>query len=92
LDDPLKPGDYQLVLRSTAPDGSAMTSLETAIVSIPETKSGQVLALVEQSGQPSRLITVPEAPAGLAASNQPAAAAAPTGDKPAKQPAAKARI
>lgn len=92
LDDPLKPGDYQLVLRSTAPDGSAMTSLETAIVSIPETKSGQVLALVEQSGQPSRLITVPEAPAGQAASNQPAAAAAPTGDKPAKQPAAKARI
>ncbi|MBZ3691102.1 LysM peptidoglycan-binding domain-containing protein [Phyllobacterium calauticae] len=92
LDDPLKPGDYQLVLRSTAPDGSAMTSLETAIVSIPETKSGQVLALVEQSGQPSRLITVPEAPAGQAASNQPAAAAAPTGDKPAKQPVAKARI
>ncbi|MGN8022012.1 LysM peptidoglycan-binding domain-containing protein [Phyllobacterium sp. 22229] len=92
LDDPLKPGDYQLVLRSTAPDGSAMTSLETAIVSIPETKSGQVLALVEQSGQPSRLITVPEAPAGQAASNQPAAAAAPTGAKPVKQPAAKARI
>ncbi|MBA8876549.1 LysM peptidoglycan-binding domain-containing protein [Phyllobacterium myrsinacearum] len=93
LDDPLKPGDYQLVLRSTAPDGSAMTSQETAIVSIPETKSGQVLALVEQSGQPSRMITKPEAPAAPAASSQPATtAAAPTGDKPVKQPAAKARI
>ena len=61
LDDPLKPGDYQLVLRSTMPDGTAMTSLETAIVSIPESKTGQVLALVEQSGQPSRMITKPEA-------------------------------
>jgi nucleoid-associated protein YgaU len=91
LDDPLKPGDYQLVLRSTAPDGSAMTSQETAIVSIPETKSGQVLALVEQSGLPSRMITKPESPAAPA-SSQPATAAAPTGDKPVKQPAAKARI
>ncbi|SDO98150.1 LysM peptidoglycan-binding domain-containing protein [Phyllobacterium sp. OV277] len=91
LDDPLKPGDYQLVLRSTAPDGSAMTSLETAIVSIPETKSGQVLALVEQSGQPSRMITKPEVPA-QAALNAPATTAAPTGDKPVKQPTAKARI
>lgn len=83
LDDPLKPGDYQLVLRSTGPSGTAMTSVETAIVSIPETKTGQVLALVEQSGQPSRMITTPEA-TGTATpeTGQTVATAAPKGDKP----------
>ncbi|MRG55835.1 LysM peptidoglycan-binding domain-containing protein [Phyllobacterium sp. SYP-B3895] len=86
LDTPLKPGDYQLVLRSTLPDGSALTSLETAIVSIPENKSGQVLALVEQSGQPSRMITTPQATAPAApaeAQTATATAASPDGDKPA---------
>ncbi|MEK1887391.1 MAG: LysM peptidoglycan-binding domain-containing protein [Phyllobacterium sp.] len=95
LDTPLKPGDYQLVLRSTLPDGSALTSLETAIVSIPETKSGQVLALVEQSGQPSRMITTPQAtaPAPEApAEAQTATAAAPTGNKPVVAPAEKALV
>jgi hypothetical protein len=37
-----------------------MTSLETAVVSIPETKSGQVLVLIEQPGEASKLVTVPE--------------------------------
>ncbi len=93
LDNPLKPGDYQLVLRSTTPDGTAMTSLETAIVSIPETKSGQVLALVEQSGQPSRMITTPQATGTTAPdASQTANAAAPTGDKPVAAPAEKALI
>lgn len=94
LDDPLKPGDYQLVLRSTAPDGTAMTSLETAIVSIPEVKTGQVLALVEQSGQPSRMITKPQAtePAAPTEPGQTATAAAPKGDKPVAAPAVKALI
>ena len=93
LDDPLKPGDYQLVLRSTAPDGTAMTSLETAIVSIPEVKTGEVLALVEQSGQPSRMITKPQAkePA-VPDPGQTATAAAPKGDKPVAAPAAKALV
>lgn len=91
LDEPLKPGDYQLVLRSTGPNGTAMTSLETAIVSIPEAKTGQVLALVEQSGQPSRMITTPEATAP-AETGQAVATAAPKADKPVVQPAVKARI
>jgi hypothetical protein len=59
LDDPLKPGDYQLVLRATTPANVAM-SKETAVVSIPEHQNGQVLALVEAPGQPSKLITVPK--------------------------------
>ncbi len=61
LDEPLAPGDYQIVLRATTPDGLAATSIETAVVSVPETESGQVLALVEEPGKPSKLITVPEA-------------------------------
>lgn len=70
LDEPLKPGDYQLVLRATETDGRAATSLETAIVAVPETADGQVLALVEEPGKPSRLITTPapaETPAGTSA-------------------------
>lgn len=62
LDDSLDPGDYQIVLRSTGPgEGLVTTSLETAIVSVPDDASGQVLALVEEPGAASRLITVPEA-------------------------------
>ena len=70
LEEPLKPGNYQIVLRSTAPDNVVAMSVETAVVSIPETKEGQVLALVEEPGKPSEMITVPEpeAPAGAAAS------------------------
>lgn len=60
LDNPLKPGDYQIVLRATGSDSVVATSTETAIVSIPDRKDGQVLALVEKPGEPSRLITVPE--------------------------------
>lgn len=59
LDEPLDPGDYQIVLRATAPDGIVVTSLETAVVAIPEAGSSDVLALVEAPGAPSRLITTP---------------------------------
>jgi nucleoid-associated protein YgaU len=73
LDQRLKPGSHQIVLRSTAPDNVVATSPETAIVSIPETKDGQVLALVEQPGVPSKLISVPE-PAKAEAQDQSKAA------------------
>ncbi len=61
LDQPLKPGDHQLVLRATGADSKAATSAQTAVVSVPETASGQVLALVQEPGQASRLITRPDA-------------------------------
>jgi nucleoid-associated protein YgaU len=60
LDEPLKPGDYQIVLRSTTTDNVVAMSTETAVVSIPDSPDGQVLALVEEPGKPSELITVPE--------------------------------
>jgi nucleoid-associated protein YgaU len=81
LDQNLKPGNHQIVLRSTAPDNLVATSPETAIVSIPETKDGQVLALVEQPGVPSKLISVPEATkqGGANAEGMPAEPAAQSG-------------
>ncbi len=61
LDDALKPGDYQIVLRSTGPaEGLVVTSVETAIVSVPEDDKGEVLALVEEPGMPAKLITIPQ--------------------------------
>jgi nucleoid-associated protein YgaU len=89
LTDPLKPGDYQLVLRSTTPDNVVATSPETAVVSIPETPDGQVLALVEKPGAPAELITVPkpEQPKTQppAAEPPPAAADAPPAAEPPAQ-------
>jgi nucleoid-associated protein YgaU len=61
LDEPLEPGEYQLVLRSTTNDNVVVTSTQTALVSIPEQADGEVLALVDEPGQPSELISVPSA-------------------------------
>ncbi len=60
LSDPLAPGDYTIVLRATTPENVVAMSTETAIISIPESKSGDVLAIVDEPGKPSKLITVPE--------------------------------
>ncbi|MER8486419.1 LysM peptidoglycan-binding domain-containing protein [Mesorhizobium sp. M1322] len=58
LDNPLKPGDYTIALRSLT--GSVMTpSAQTAVVSIPKSPAGQVLAMIEEPGKASELLTVP---------------------------------
>ncbi|WP_309084011.1 LysM peptidoglycan-binding domain-containing protein [Chelativorans sp.] len=59
LDEPLKPGEHNIVLRATSGENMAATSLETAIVSVPSDESGQLVALVQQPGEPSRLISAP---------------------------------
>lgn len=61
LEQALKSGDYQLVLRATSGENSVATSQQTAILSVPATPEGQVLALVEEPGQASRMITTPQA-------------------------------
>lgn len=58
LDQQLEPGDYEIVLRADTDEGVAATSVQTAIVSIPKDGSSGVLALVEEPGAPSRLISV----------------------------------
>ncbi len=83
LDEPLKPGDYQIVLRATGTDGTVVNSTGTAIVSVPETEKGEVLALVEEPGKASRLIST----TGSVGDGDNAAAgsqAKPAGEKPAE--------
>lgn len=60
LDTPLAPGDHALALRATAADGKATTSEEVATVSVPQTTSGKLLAMISKPGEASRLITVPQ--------------------------------
>lgn len=60
LNDPLKPGNYQLQLRSTSPSNSVVPSAQTAVVAIPEKPNGQVLALVEEPGKAATLLSVPK--------------------------------
>jgi nucleoid-associated protein YgaU len=84
LEDPLKPGDYQIVLRSTTPDNVVATSEQTAVVSVPEQAGGQVLAMVEEPGKPAELLTVPEPEKKVETPAVPAPAAA---SEPAKTPA-----
>ncbi|MEL6920732.1 MAG: LysM peptidoglycan-binding domain-containing protein, partial [Pseudomonadota bacterium] len=60
LEEELPQGDHALVIRGTQTDGLASTSLQTAIVAIPEDPAQGVLALVETPGEPSRLISTPQ--------------------------------
>ena len=78
FDKPLPAGDYQLTLRAVGEDGVAKNSQEVATVSVPKDPTGQLLAMVSKPGTASRLLTTPDALAGVAQ----------TADAPASQPAA----
>ena len=67
LDDPLVPGSHQLTLRQTNPDGKATVSSQSAILSIPENESGEVLAMLEQPGQASQFLRLPQVASSAAA-------------------------
>lgn len=62
LDTPLEPGDYQLTLRTSGDEGNVSESEEVAIVSVPESADGELLAMVTTPGKASRIIAQPEAP------------------------------
>lgn len=61
LDNPLPPGDHELVLRATGKDGKVSESKEVATVSVPAQKGGDLLAMVTTPGKASRVLTMPEA-------------------------------
>ncbi|MFB9951224.1 LysM peptidoglycan-binding domain-containing protein [Rhizobium puerariae] len=63
LDNPLPPGDHELVLKATGKDGKATMSEETATVSVPADKGGKLLAMVTKPGKASRVIAMPGQPA-----------------------------
>ncbi|PKA40510.1 peptidoglycan-binding protein LysM [Rhizobium sullae] len=80
LDNPLPPGDHQLVLKATGQDGKSQTSEEVATVSVPKDGSGaELLAMVSKPGAASRIITAPTA-------GTPAAQPAAGGDQASAQP------
>ncbi len=71
LDNPLPPGDHEIVLRAIGKDGATVQSTETATVSVPKQKSGELLAMVTTPGKASRVLTMPEtAPPALGAAGQ----------------------
>lgn len=90
LDNPLPPGDHELVLRATGPDGKVSQSSEVATVSVPKQKGGELLAMVTTPGKASRVLTMPEAapPALQTPANQQAANNAPAAPTTAPAPAA----
>ena len=95
VDEPLKPGAYQLKLRSTAPDDAVTESQQVAVVAIPETKDGELLVLLEQPGEPSRLITIPEAVSGKSpavASAQVDAGASTSAEPPVAAPVGRSKV
>ncbi|MEW9522943.1 LysM peptidoglycan-binding domain-containing protein [Agrobacterium radiobacter] len=61
FDNPLPPGDHELVLRSTDANGKATQSEEVATVSVPDGKAGELLAMVAKPGKASRVLAMPEA-------------------------------
>ncbi len=85
-DERLKPGDYALVLRAIAPGNVVTISEETALISIPETVDGTVLAMVEKEGAASRIISLPAVTEP--GKKETEVAAAPAGEKPADTAAA----
>ncbi|AYM10302.1 LysM peptidoglycan-binding domain-containing protein [Agrobacterium tumefaciens] len=89
FDNPLPPGDHELVLRSTDASGKATQSEEVATVSVPNGKAGELLAMVSKPGEASRVLAMPEAapsalqPPKAARPGQSATAAATTTPAPA---------
>jgi nucleoid-associated protein YgaU len=88
LDNPLPPGDHELVLRATGKDGKPVNSEEVATVSVPKDNSTQVLAMVSKPGTASRIITAPSAKQGRVTSGEQDASAADAQAKATDKPAA----
>lgn len=74
FDNPLPPGDHELVLRAIGKDGKAVTSEEVATVSVPKDDKSQLLAMVSKPGEASRVITAPTAKQGRVTTGEQASA------------------
>lgn len=62
FDDPLEPGDYEIVLRVVEEGEVVAQSEEVATVSVPEENPEALLVIVTKPGEASRILTQPEAP------------------------------
>ncbi|GBD47967.1 peptidoglycan-binding LysM [Methylopila sp. Yamaguchi] len=78
---PLPPGDYQIGLTVTQPDGKTIVSDQTLTVSVPKPPSKDVVVVLNKPGAPSQILQRPEAPPAepkVAAAADPARAPAST--------------
>lgn len=57
--DPLAPGDYVLSLRAVQGAADPVLSSQSSLVTVPDV-GGEVLAMISEEGQPSRIVTKPE--------------------------------
>ncbi|MES1991367.1 MAG: Ig-like domain-containing protein [Pseudomonadota bacterium] len=62
LDKPLLPGEYQITLRATNPDGSVKLSTQSVAVSVPA-GDAPALVVLSESGKASRVLQGPGVPA-----------------------------
>jgi len=56
LDKPLEPGDHELSIKTTTPDGTVKLSQERGIARIPDSMDGEVMALVTKPGEATRVL------------------------------------
>lgn len=84
---PLPPGDYQLSLRTKAPDGTTRTSDQTLTVAVPTPPSKDVVVVLNAPDAPSRILQKPESKVATAPS-APAAETPPAAPSVAERPAA----
>jgi nucleoid-associated protein YgaU len=91
--DALPPGDHELGLRVTMPDGGTETPAQTVTVSVPTPPSKEVVVVLNEPDAPSRILQKPgqpaqaPAPAAAGPSNN-VAAVAPAPQAPARKVAA----
>lgn len=63
---PLAPGDYQLGLKVTTPDGKTATSEQSVTVSVPQTPKGDVVVVLNEPNAPSKILQQPGQPPAAA--------------------------
>lgn len=56
----IEPGDYVLSLNATNKNGKKINSKQTAVIHVPDKNKNDVLVVVNEEGQPSRIITIPK--------------------------------
>lgn len=77
IENPLAPGDYEIILRAVGAGGKSAQSQEVATVSVPQENPSELLVMVTRPGEASRILTSPKGVANDAAATQVAAAPEP---------------
>lgn len=62
LAEPLKPGEIQITLRATNPDGSVKDSVQSVAVSVPAKPDSPALVVMSEPGKASRILQGPGVP------------------------------